>query len=145
MTEGWNEKETLFQTFQMKTNPPITPTKYTLCGCVMVGIYSVLFILTHTETRYAILWKTKYNLSYMTVAVGHFAYILAVFVSCFSFFSLSEAFENFFYTKTAQTHTQTRLTSSWTQALYPGGLMAISMTVAEMRTIRQRGETYFQR
>lgn len=43
----------------------------------------------------------------MTVAVGHFAYILAVFVSCFSFFSLSEAFENFFYTKTAQTHTQT--------------------------------------
>lgn len=67
----------------------------------------MLFILTHTETRYAILRKTKYNLSNTTVAVGHFAYILAVFVSCFSFFSLSEAFENFFYTKTAQTHTQT--------------------------------------
>lgn len=38
-----------------------------------------------------------------------------------------------------------KLTSSSTQALYPGGLMVISMMEAEMRTMRQRGETYFHR
>lgn len=38
-----------------------------------------------------------------------------------------------------------RLTSSWIQALYPGGLMAISTTVAVMRMMRNSGETYFHR